>query len=260
MSSSKPKSAGTPAWVVTFADLMTLLMCFFVLLFSMSQLDAEKYSSVAAAMSSALGGKVVVTPSGNTSLNSPASPLSLLSTPIPTIKTTNPALNKSRNSPTRAEIQNQKNYSALSKALEQEQKLGLMEIKQDEGKVIIRFQGAIAFYPGSESLAPNFVPILKNIAHALSAVPGQLIVSGHTDDRPITTQRFRSNWDLSTARAVTVVHYIINSTDIEPSRITAQGHADTHPLISNTTETGRDKNRRVEIILDSENETKTKKL
>jgi chemotaxis protein MotB len=259
VSESKLKQSGVPAWVVTFADLMTLLMCFFVLLFSMSQLDVKKYDTVASAISSAFGGKLPVTPSITPSLNSPVNPLNLLQAPITTNISSDVAgidsyMLDQPTSPTKAEIQAQENYSELNKALEREQNSGIIEVQESKGKVIIRFQGTVAFYAGSANLAPNFTPILKNIAQTLNTVPGQLIVSGHTDNRPITTRQFRSNWDLSTARAATVVHYLINNTDIDPNRITAQGHADTRPLTSNATETGREKNRRVEIILSSAGE------
>lgn len=121
----------------------------------------------------------------------------------------------------------------------------------DEGsRIIIRFPGATTFLPGSDQLADWFGPALRRIASIIKATKGRILVSGHTDNAPISTARFRSNWDLSSARAVTVVHYLILDAKVRPDRITAQGFGSSRPLAPNDTPENQSSNRRVEIAIE----------
>jgi chemotaxis protein MotB len=121
----------------------------------------------------------------------------------------------------------------------------------DQGnRIIIRFPDATAFVAGGAEFASGVEPTLKRIASILRATKGQILVSGHTDNSPISTARFRSNWDLSSARAVSVVHFLITRAAVSPSRITAQGFADSRPLVKNDTPENQSRNRRVEISIE----------
>ena len=101
---------------------------------------------------------------------------------------------------------------------------------------------------GSADLTPNFKPVLKIIRKALEDTEGKIVVEGHTDDDPISTARFRSNWELSSARAVSVAHALFDD-KLTPDRFTVSGHADTRPLVSNETPAGKARNRRVEVVI-----------
>jgi len=121
----------------------------------------------------------------------------------------------------------------------------------DKGdRIIIRFPGATSFLAGSAQLAGEFEPTLNRIASILRATKGQILVAGHTDSSPISTARFRSNWDLSSARAVTVVHFLIEQAGVRPGRIAAQGFASSRPLVKNDTPENQARNRRVEISIE----------
>ena len=118
------------------------------------------------------------------------------------------------------------------------------------GPVVIRFSPDVAFDPGRHELKQSFLPTLDKLARVLTAAPGQIIVAGHTDDVPIATTRYRSNWDLSTARAVSVVQHLLDHATINPARVSAQGYADSRPLVPNNSPENRAINRRVEISIE----------
>ncbi len=116
-------------------------------------------------------------------------------------------------------------------------------------EVIIRFPSEIAFPSGSGSLNAGFEQVLDRLAPALKKTPGDLIVSGHTDNIPVRAGVFQSNWDLSASRATAVVHRFLFEHQIDPKRITVQGYGDSRPIASNDTPEGRKKNRRVEVTI-----------
>ena len=122
--------------------------------------------------------------------------------------------------------------------------------RQEVGERVFRAIGESAFVADGAKFASGVEPTLKRIASILRATKGQILVSGHTDNSPISTARFRSNWDLSSARAVSVVHFLITWTAVSPSRITAQGFADSRPLVKNDTPDYQSRNRRVEISIE----------
>jgi chemotaxis protein MotB len=124
---------------------------------------------------------------------------------------------------------------------------GLLEVEGFNDRVLIRIRERGSFGSGKANLKPEFEPILLQIAEVLNQRDGQFIISGHTDDIPIETQQFRSNWDLSAKRAATVVHFFIQKGDIDPERMEIRAHSDNQPLVPNDSWENRATNRRVEI-------------
>ena len=122
-----------------------------------------------------------------------------------------------------------------------------LSVSYDAEKVVVRFSDASAFTSGSEELKDDMFPIVEKIETVLSECQGDIIVSGYTDNLPVNSRRFRSNWDLSAARAVSVVHQLIFNNKIDPNRVMAAGRAETNPLADNDSAENRAKNRRVEI-------------
>jgi chemotaxis protein MotB len=137
----------------------------------------------------------------------------------------------------------------LQKSLEQEIEQGLVTLEREEGKIIIRIHEQGSFGSGSARLDPGFHQVMAKISRVLAASPGRITVTGHTDNIPISTGRFRSNWELSSARAVTVLHSMLRNPDIAEARVVVQGVADTQPLVANDSPLNRARNRRVELIL-----------
>jgi chemotaxis protein MotB len=113
----------------------------------------------------------------------------------------------------------------------------------------VRIKEHGTFSSGQAELTPNFRPVLRIIQDVLKSTDGRIVVEGHTDDVPISTARFRSNWALSSARAVSVAHALFGDDELDQGRFTIAGYADTRPLVSNETEAGRARNRRVEIVI-----------
>lgn len=137
----------------------------------------------------------------------------------------------------------------LVAALAEELEGNVLSIDGNKTEITIRFPDAVAFGSGSDILKDSIAPTLGRVAEVLAQSEGQILVSGHTDGIPISTDRFRSNWDLSTARAVSVIHRLKEAGAINLSRLAAVGYADTRPLAAETSPENRALNRRVEITL-----------
>ena len=272
--SSDNEDAGAPAWVMTFADLMSLLMCFFVLLLSFSEMDVLKFKQIAGSMKMAFGVQRDVEfkmiPKGTSVVTREFSPGRPTPTPLKemrqhTIDDTKKdldftdSLSKQAKQVAAQQLQEEARQRLASSAdnlravLREEIKKGLLEIKTQEDEVVIRIREKGSFPSGRASLQKNFLPVLKKIGTVLNGVEGTIIVAGHTDDVPIATRLYPSNWLLSAARAATVVHYLHKYAKVSPSRMQIRAHADTRPIAPNKTAANRAKNRRVEIIVRDKN-------
>jgi len=138
---------------------------------------------------------------------------------------------------------------ALATALAQEIAAGVIEVESTDHTIVIRVKEHGSFPSGSADLTPNFRPVLKIIRNVLKDVPGEIAVEGHTDDLPIASTRFRSNWALSSARAVSVAQALFEEPKIGEARFSVTGYADTWPIADNATAEGRARNRRVDIVV-----------
>lgn len=143
----------------------------------------------------------------------------------------------------------QRSVGLISAALGREIKAGTVDVETDGEKVIIRVREKASFASGHAELKEGFRPILGRVAEILKNSEGKVIVAGHSDNVPINTERFRSNWELSAARAVSVAHVMMEAAGLPSNRLLIQGYADTDPVTDNDTAANRAKNRRVEIIL-----------
>ncbi len=268
-----PPKEGLPPWLATFADLMSLLMCFFVLLLSFAEMDVLKYKQVAGAMRLAFGVqrdvKASEIPKGTSVIAqqySPGKPVEVTPLEIMREKTTDdtktnleftdsPTKNNEPMDPADAVKQAQK--QAQQEAKEESEELqeelesaigdGLLEVEAFNDRVLIRIRERGSFGSGKAKLKVEFLPILKLIADVLNQRDGHFIIAGHTDDIPIETNQFRSNWDLSAARAASVVHYFIREGNVDPERMEIRALSDNEPIVPNDSWENRGKNRRVEI-------------
>ena len=128
---------------------------------------------------------------------------------------------------------------------------GLAQVERDGDSIIIRLGQQDSFRSGSADLQDSFASTLSSVGDVLGETGGMIRVEGHTDDVPIAfSERFKSNWDLSSARSASVANYLLNNTPVEPGRVTITGFADSQPIADNTTPDGRAKNRRIEVIVD----------
>lgn len=136
----------------------------------------------------------------------------------------------------------------LAEFLASEIREGLVSVKDEEGRSVVTLRGDGLFAPGSAAISQRFLPVLERVAVALNSVPGQVKVTGHTDDQPIRSVRFPSNWHLSKERALSVMRILAEKGTLQ-SRLSAEGRADAEPIALNDTPADRARNRRVEITL-----------
>ena len=272
---------GLPAWLATFADLMSLLMCFFVLLLSFSEMDAMKFKRLAGSMAQAFGIQnklnVVDVPKGTSIIAQEFSPGIPSPTPINEIwqKTEDltemslevqcndeydvEAGDTAQEAGIRTRIQEQleelieetqKDAQELAEALSEEVASGEIEIETEGRKIIIRIREKGSFKSGSHELADDYYDVMDEIRGVLMQKPGKIQVQGHTDNVPIRrSRRYRSNWELSTSRAVSVAEELMKNGDVNRRRFEVSGLADTQPLVDNNSRENRARNRRVEIVI-----------
>jgi chemotaxis protein MotB len=251
---------GAPLWMTTFADLMTLLMCFFVLLLSFSEMDVLKFKQLAGSMSAAFGVqrdiKVKEIPKGTSIIAKEFSPGRPSPTAVKVMRQhtaddtkRNLVFSKGKGEDGAEKDKMKKRLEKLKKDLHDQISAGNIEVTGDNKRTIIRIREKGSFPSGSDRLRPGFEPVIKKIAATLFDLEGRIQISGHTDNIPIATFRFKSNWQLSTARAVSILNAILKVSAIPSQRFIIQGHADNDPLVPNTTAQNRAINRRVEIIV-----------
>ncbi|MGI9285935.1 MAG: flagellar motor protein MotB [Pseudomonadales bacterium] len=271
---------GIPAWLPTFADLMSLLMCFFVLLLSFSNMDLLEFKRLAGSMRDSFGVqnklKVEDIPKGTSIIAQEFSPGRPEPTPINEVwqKTDEMeqsslalqcaagAENRTDGAVSDAAVQAEivKKVEQLVKATEQDAMdlaaalqdqiaAGEVDVETHARQIIIRIKEKGAFSSGSASLTRSYYKVLKKLGNVLAAKSGAIAVQGHTDNIPIRTDRFRSNWDLSSARAVSVAHELLRSKKVPPARLTVSGFGSTRPLVDNKSAATRASNRRVEIVI-----------
>jgi chemotaxis protein MotB len=219
--------------MTTFGDLMSLLLCFFVLLLSFSELDRQKYKVVAGSMKRALG----MQRQKNVS-ESPRHGLKMIA----------------KNFDQEAVATRLKQY--IGQEIEEEfdeiyaKNADDIEIEAEHDRMTIRFMGESTFESGKASLRPELRPMLQRIGQILSSeARGDIIVAGHTDNVPIRGGPFQTNLKLSIARAATVAQFLLDQKEIDPKRVSTMGFGEYRPIASNDTAMGRRKNRRVEIVV-----------
>lgn len=248
----KKHGRGSPAWIVTFADLATLLLTFFILLLSFAEMDVEKYRAMANSMAVAFGSNQVLGDAvGGSPLTLIESDTVSLPEPMETA-TDEPEFIDERaeaGAPTKIPAGVIDLASRMIQELEPEVASEALSVNYDESRVVIRFSEEATFRSGEAAIKPGMVPIIERVVEVLSGCTGDVLVAGYTDDRPIASGRYRSNWDLSAARAVSVVHELVMNRQVPAERVVAAGRAETNPLVPNDSPENRAKNRRVEIAI-----------
>jgi chemotaxis protein MotB len=257
----KRDAEGLPAYMATFADLMSLLMCFFVLLLSFAEIDALKYKMVVKSLDNAFGVQrempADAIPKGTSIIAQEFSPGEPKPTPLKQIRqeTTDDTREELKVTADAEQLAQQQAKQVVEEtqkfkqALEKEIDEGLIVVESQFSRIVIRIREKGSFPSGDARLNPDFIPILRKIHDVLLQTDGRIAVAGHTDNVPISTPRYRSNWELSTSRATSVVHELLKPGDMAPERFVLEGYADTKPLVPNDTPENRAKNRRVEIIV-----------
>lgn len=220
---------GAPKWMVTFSDLITLILVFFILLFSMSQIDIVKFRTIADSFQQR----------------------QILEFYPSVIPFDQPSAEPEVKSGEGREAEQDLNslLSNIQSYLNENKLTDVVVATRSERGVVLVLQEQALFASGEATVLPDAYPFLDKVGVLLSEIPNFVKVEGHTDNRPINTYRFPSNWELSSARASSVVRYLITTEDLDPKRFIAVGYGDTRPVAPNDKVENLQKNRRVEVII-----------
>lgn len=224
----KKDDINTNAWMDTYADTITLLLTFFILLYSISSVDAEKLKLLSEALKDSLQGKAKIEELQN-------------------IEDLTVDINK--------EEKDEKEDLAekLNKIIKDKHLTDVVKIREEERGIVLQLDETILFDSGKANLKVNSEKVLGTITTILKETPNDILIEGHTDDVPMYNEEFESNWELSTARAVSVVKYFVQSKKLDPIRFSVKGYGEYKPLVENDSSENKAINRRVDILILNEN-------
>ncbi|MCL5056555.1 MAG: OmpA family protein [Actinobacteria bacterium] len=226
------KKENNDRWLLTYSDMITLLLIFFIVMYTLSSIDVKKFQALSTSLSKAMG-------AGGMVLDSPGPSV------VPGISgtITEVAVNSGENS----------QLESIKKELEEYVKEANLQAKvsvtMEERGVVISFQEEVLFKLGSAELTPRAREIITKVGPVLETAPNYLRVEGHTDNLPIHTSQYPSNWELSAARANTVLKELLRNFNIHPQRLSSVAYGEYRPLVKNDSDVNRQTNRRVNIVI-----------
>lgn len=229
-------------WLATFSDTITLLLTFFILLYSFSSVDAQKFQQVASAMQVVMTGQ-----SGDSIVD-----YTMKNGDVPLVGETT-KLGREKGSDAKDV------YDKVNKFVDKNKLKSSVEVKEDGRGIIIQLRDNVLFEVGRADIKPGSKQLLDKINGLIVNLPNEIIVEGHTDNVPIKNEVYASNWELSTARAVNVLRYFIETKRENPKRFTAAGYGEYRPAVPNNSDANRSKNRRVNIVIVSQEKESSKK-
>jgi chemotaxis protein MotB len=238
-------------WMVSYADFITLLFAFFVVMYAISSVNEGKYKILSNSLGEAFSNKLQQNNEVD-NVQTEAVPTTIQPIPLENSATVDVEIRRVLSEEI---LKERKQLSEVSEQFEQvlapfiDDKL--VSVKKNDYWIELEMNSEMLFLSGESELSKKVMPVLKKIAEVINPLPNMINIEGHTDDIPIDNTKFRSNWDLSSARATSVVHEFVRE-GISPSRLSAIGYGEFHPIGDNTIETGRFKNRRVVLVLMSQ--------
>ncbi|SFD61556.1 chemotaxis protein MotB [Lentibacillus persicus] len=250
--------SGAPKWMVTYSDMVTLILVFFILLFSVSQIDMVKFDAVSESFRNRMIFDFYPSP---VPMENPTEHTSNEESGKNSNEFENPTATENVND--RDDMTQEENKDSLDELMAQvEQYLqnnnlnNVISASRDDRGVVLVLQERIMFDTGEAKILDSGKPFLDRVGELLMNLPNDVSVEGHTDDRPISSYKYPSNWELSGARASSVIRYLIDENDFDVSRFSSIGYGSTRPAAPNTSVENWRENRRVEmIILEKENES-----
>lgn len=215
--------------MTTFSDLMSLLLTFFILLYSMSSVSAEKFEAAAKSMQSAFGGGESMI-EGSTVVDIETEKITEKSE-----ETIDPELVKM--------------YNEVVAFLEMKEMTSQASVEYDQDGIYVNIQESILFGSGSAIIADSGKNTLNDLGELIQQFDNAVVIEGYTDSVPMNNNNFSSNWELSTGRALSVLRYLSEERNVDPTRLAAKGYGEYHPIVPNDSESNKAKNRRVNIVL-----------
>lgn len=235
----KVEKDGAERYLLTYADLMNLLLIFFIVLYSMSQVDSQKFQQLSTSLRSVFGEYMPGGTIGQQGSGTSLLPLNPSDSPLP--------------SPLPQKVEQQRMGEVkdeVSKLIEAQHLNGDVTVNLEERGVVVSITAKLLFKSGSADIERDSIPVIENIGKMLLSLPGNHIrVEGHTDTDPIRTSFFPSNWELSSARATNVLRLLVEKSGINPTVISAVGYGEYRPKFPNDSEEHKAANRRVDIVL-----------
>ncbi len=212
----------TDGWMDTFADTMTLLLTFFILLYSISAVDSEKLKELSQALQYSL--------TGDSSVKELQS--------IDDLK---------------IEIEEGTKYedlaAKLNKIIEENSLTDEIKIREEDRGIVLEVDESILFDSGKAEIKEDSIHVLDTVAKIIQETDNEIVAEGNTDNVPVSNAKYKSNWELSTERSLSIVRYLIENKNINPNRISLKGYGEYNPIVPNDSDENRAKNRRVDILV-----------
>lgn len=239
---------GAPKWMVTYSDMVTLILVFFILLFSMSQIDAVKFEAISESFKNRMifdffpSPVPMDNPTENTSTEEKGQTTNEFDMPVNDDKKSKPDSDTAEDSLSNL-------MDEVEAYLDEHSLNHVISANRSERGVELVLQDSILFDSGEADILPSAQPFLTKVGNLLSQINNDIKVEGHTDDVPMSSYRYPSNWELSGARASSVVRLLVDENNLDEDRFSIAGYSDTKPLVPNDSASNRSKNRRVEIVI-----------
>ena len=227
-------SSGSPAWMATFSDLMTLLLTFFILLYSMSSIDVVKFKNISDSLQAVLSGLGEASVTENQSDSESTSVAEEVSENVDPVTVDEEILEM---------------YEKVMEHVEEEKLDAIVTVNLNKRGVFVEIKDAILFESGSSEIKESGLIVLNQLEGLINEFENNIVIEGHTDNVPIRRVPFPSNWELSTSRAVSVVRYLSEVEKVDPTRLSAIGYGEYKPIAANDTSENREINRRVNILI-----------
>lgn len=219
-------------WVISYADFMTLLLAFFIVMFATANADKAKAKLFSEAV------KVAFSQGSDSALHA-AAKASVL----------NSDQKFDANAFFQAMAELNKSQNALKRSLNDEISRGEVDVHMEKRGLVISFRQAALFDSGQAIVKPSGVPTMSKVAEVISKLPNQIRLEGHTDNIPIHNDVFKNNWELSSARSIAILNLLVDNFGLQTNRLSVSGYADVAPVATNATEDGRSRNRRVDLVV-----------
>lgn len=232
---------GAPYYMTTFSDMITLMLVFFVLIYSFSVLDVEKFKAFIASFQG-----VGILSTGPQPLEGEGTEQGETQAPLPPPAANMEALLQEQQ---RIQAEITQVFNQLQSFLAEAGLADVVEVRMEDRGVALDIKERILFDTGKADLKPEALPVLDRLAEFFQQIPYQISVEGHTDSRPIHTIEFPSNWELSSARSARVVRHLTSSYDLDPNRFAAVGFGEFRPVAPNDSEANMALNRRVVMVI-----------
>ncbi|MBX6353068.1 MAG: OmpA family protein [Thermoflavifilum sp.] len=235
-------------WLITYADLITLLLIFFVVMYAMSKVDVAKFMTLSQSLAMALHDAQTTPATTVNGTLGPSKPALPESNQTSMANLTQPSQGTPKPAETEEDKQLDELYQQIKVYIQEHHLEGNVTVVDEPRGVQITFRDIVLFDTGKADIKPQAQQLLAGLVPFFQKLPNSIVIEGYTDNQPIHTAQFPSNWELSAARAIGVVHFLADH-GVAPDRLSGVGYGEYHPVVPNDTPEHRQQNRRVNIVI-----------